>query len=109
MLSKQERALIIHWHEEKKASIRTISQRLGVSRNTVRHWLRAESKTEEPKARSQLGKFLQEHVADVREMYVNCELHCPPLRRCIKDRYQVDVPLRMLQRYCARFAKNSSV
>lgn len=105
MLSKQERALIIHWHEEKKASIRTISRRLGVSRNTVRHWLRAESKTEEPKARSQLGKFLQEHSADVREMYVNCELHCPPLRRCIKDRYQVDVPLRMLQRYCAPLRK----
>ena len=105
MLSKQERALIIHWHEEKKASIRTISRRLGVSRNTVRHWLRAESKTEEPKARSQLGKFLQEHAADVREMYVNCELHCPPLRRCIKDRYQVDVPLRMLQRYCAPLRK----
>lgn len=38
-------------------------------------------------------------------MYVNCELHCPPLRRCIKDRYQVDVPLRMLQRYCAPLRK----
>lgn len=45
MLSKQERALIIHWHEEKKASIRSISKILGVSRNTVRHWLRAGTDT----------------------------------------------------------------
>ena len=45
MLCKQERALIIQWHE-KNLSIRSISQRLGVSRNTVRRWVRADGETE---------------------------------------------------------------
>lgn len=104
MLSKQEHAVINHWHEEKKLSIRSIAQRMGVSRNTVRRSLRNQKETDTT-PRSQLGKFLQEHKAEIREQYVNCELHCPPLRRVIKERYQVDIPLRMLQRYCEPIRK----
>ena len=96
MRRTQERALFIHWHKEKKASIRSISKRLWVSHNTVRHWLRAGAAPEEHRACSQYGRSIHENAADIWALFVNCQL-----RRCINKRYQVDIPLRMLQRYCA--------
>lgn len=52
-------------------------------------------------SRSVAGAFLKEHAIDVQELYLACEMRCPPLRRRLNKDYQQDIPLRMLQRFCS--------
>ena len=80
MLSAENKALIQTLYTEKNVSIRCIAKLVHVSRNAVRRQIR-----EEGKARSDAGVFLKEHAIDVQELYLTCEMRCPPLRRRLKD------------------------
>ncbi len=103
MVTKVDKELITHWHIEDRLSIRCISRQLGVSRNTVRRALRDEYTTRAK--RSAAGAFLRNHDQEVRDLYISCECRCPPLRRSLQDQFDIDVPLRMLQRHCRGMRK----
>lgn len=103
MLSKEERALIQRWSEEDKISARSISKKLGVSRNTVRRWLRQNDSQYGPK--SEAGVFLEKKSKEIKELYAQCEQRCPPLQRCIREKFSIEIPLRMLQRFCRPLRK----
>ena len=79
MLSAENKALIQTLYTEKNVSIRCIAKLVHVSRNAVRRQIREEGKARE--ARSDAGVFLKEHAIDVQELYLTCEMRCPPLRR----------------------------
>lgn len=99
MFSAEDKALIRTLYAEKHVSIRCIAQMVHVSRNAVRRQIREEGKARA--ARSAAGAFLKEHAIDVQELYLACEMRCPPLRRRLNKDYQQDIPLRMLQRFCS--------
>ncbi len=103
MLSKEDRTLISRWHDKDKLSIRRIAKQLGVSRNTVRRWLKQDCSLYRPKSDS--GKFLQEHKKEVSDLYLQCEQRCPPLQRCIRDKFNIEVSLRTLERFCQPIRK----
>ena len=103
MLSKEERTLIPRWSKEGNISVRCIGKRLGVSRNTVRRWLRQSDPQYGPK--SEAGTFLQKNSEEIKELYAQCEQRCPPLQRCIREKHGIEIPLRMLQRFCRPLRK----
>lgn len=88
MFSAENKALIRTLCAKKHVSIRCIAQMVHVSRNAVRRQIREEGKAWE--ARSVAGAFLKEHAIDVQELYLVCEMRCPPLRRRLKKDYQQD-------------------
>lgn len=98
MISKLEAATVREDFFTKKRSIRCIARWYGVSRNTVRRYLREEER--KPYPLSEAGAFLKEHEQEICELYAKCELRCPPLRRVIKNNYDRDISLRMLERFC---------
>lgn len=88
MFSAEDKALIRTLYAEKHVSIRCIAQMVHVSRNAVRRQIREEGKARA--ARSAAGAFLKEHAIDVQELYLACEMRCPPLRRRLNKDYQWD-------------------
>ena len=98
MISKLETATVREDFFTKKRSIRCIARWYGVSRNTVRRYLREEER--KPYPLSEAGAFLKEHEQEICELYAKCELRCPPLRRVIKNNYDRDISLRMPERFC---------
>ena len=75
-------------------STREIAAMMQVSRNSVRKYL------QRPYASATKLSFLQEHDAEVRQWFLQCQGHCVPLARKIKEETGTKVHLRTLQRYC---------
>ncbi len=103
MITCNTEGLIQQLLAEKKLSIRCIARRAGVSRNTVRRYARDLHKP--MPARTAAGDFLKQHEEKVTQLYAKCECRCPPLRRCLREQFQMDVPLRTLQRFCKPIRK----
>lgn len=83
-------------------SIRKVARDYGLSRNTVRDCVRG-TVHQPPAKRTEAGTFLQANRQALLELYLKCEFHCPPMAREIKKIYGIEVPLRMLQRFCKPF------
>ena len=98
MITKLEAATVREEYFTKKWSIRCIARWHGVSRNTVRRYLREEDR--KPYPLSEAGAFLKEHEQEIGELYAKCELRCPPLQRLIRNQYDQEISLRMLERFC---------
>lgn len=96
MITKLEAATVREEYFTKKRSIRCIARWHGVSRNTVRRYLREEDR--KPYPLSEAGAFLKEQ--EIGELYAKCELRCPPLQRLIRNQYDQEISLRMLERFC---------
>ena len=103
MVSTETRELVVRWKSEGRLSIRRISRVLGVSRNTVRRILAGEPK--ERDKRTDAGAFLQDHSQEVEASFIECEFMCPALRRKLRHDFDIDIPLRMLQRHCQSLRK----
>lgn len=88
---------------EKKLSIRCIARLAGVSRNTVRRYAR--NLHNPVPARTDAGDFLRQHKEKVIQLYTECECRCPPLQRCLREKFNQDIPLRTLQRFCKPIRK----
>ena len=74
MITKLEAATVREEYFTKKRSIRCIARWHGLSRNTVRRYLREEDR--KPYPLSEAGAFLKEQ--EIGELYAKCELRCPP-------------------------------
>lgn len=98
MITKLEAATVREEYFTKKRSIRCIARWHGLSRNTVRRYLREEDR--KPYPLSEAGAFLKEHKQEIGELYAKCELRCPPLQRLIRNQYDQEISLRMLERFC---------
>ena len=98
MITKLEAATVREEYFTKKRSIRCIARWHGLSRNTVRRYLREEDR--KPYPLSEAGAFLKEHEQEIGELYAKCELRCPPLQRLIRNQYDQEISLRMLERFC---------
>ena len=96
MITKLEAATVREEYFTKKRSIRCIARWHGLSRNTVRRYLREEDR--KPYPLSEAGAFLKEQ--EIGELYAKCELRCPPLQRLIRNQYDQEISLRMLERFC---------
>ncbi len=98
MTTSNSEGLIRSLLAEKRLSIRSIAIVANVSRNTVRRYARNEPAPQP--VRTEAGEFLVQRVEVVTQIYAQCECRCPPTKRCLKEKFGVDIPLRMLQRFC---------
>ena len=99
MVNQHLREIISQMRNEQNVPIKRIARNLGISRNTVKRCL--QPRDPRPAARSLARLFLEQNKPSLQELYLSCEMRCPPLRRLIKAKHDVDVPLRMLQRFFA--------
>ena len=92
------------FHEDQLA-IKDIARRLSISRNTVRKWVRNPELPVLVKSRplSPGREFLESNRDAVKAEFFNCELRCLPLQRTLLDKYQIEIPLRTLERFCKPF------
>lgn len=81
-------------------SIRTICKLVGISRNTVRKYLRPAPEIEDGES---IGLALADNHEKIRSMFLECHGHCVPLSRKIKEELNIQVHLRTLQRFCKPF------
>lgn len=102
MLSKIEVEQIMALHSQGVPTKR-IALQMGLSRTTVRAYLNNPKKTQTPTHSG--TTFLQEHAADIRELFLECQGHCVPLQRLIEAKFNVTIGLRQLQRYCQPLRK----
>lgn len=102
MLNASDIFFIRKLYQEDKLSIKEISRRLHVSRNTVRKWIRNPDLPVEiiSRPRSPEREFLDQHRDDVKADFYDCEMLCQPLQRRLQEKYRIEVPLRMLERFC---------
>lgn len=105
MITPIERAKIRHLVMEEHRPIREVGRMLEISRNTVKKCIREVKPTTGAERKSSNGQFLLEHQKDIEELYGKCELRCPPLQRLIRERYGVDISLRMLERFCGNIRR----
>lgn len=89
----------IHNLRQSGKSTREIAAMMQVSRNSVRKYL------QHPQAIATKMSFLDEHTDDVRQWFLQCQGHCVPLIRKIKQETGVTVKLRTLQRFCEAFRR----
>lgn len=92
------------FHEDQLA-IKDIARRLSISRNTVRKWVRNPELPVVVKSRplSPGREFLESNRDAVKAEFFNCELRCLPLQRTLLEKYQIEIPLRTLERFCKPF------
>lgn len=90
------RSLYFDYHN----SIKQICRITAISRNAVRRCIRQNDPDQRLTPQSAATKFLHEHRVQVKTWLQECELHCPPLQRLLKERSQITVPLRTLQLFC---------
>lgn len=110
MITADERARIRSLVMDEHRPIREVARMLEVSKNTVKRCIRApEGAMPKCSLKSANGKYLAEHKDDIRKLYEQCELRCPPLRRLLKERLDIDVTLRMLERFCSEFNKEHKI
>lgn len=101
MINKRTRAQILQLVNEEGIPIRHVARMLGISRNTVKKYLRFGTDSVDQASRlSDDGAFLASHKEAVAKLYTRCELRCPPLQRLIEKELNRTIPLRMLQRFC---------
>ena len=75
-------------------SLRQIASLVAVSRNSVRKYLR------QPQVATTQKNFLETNAMEVRCWFLQCQGHCVPLVRKIREETGVKVKLRTLQRFC---------
>ena len=102
MLAQQEIATIRRLYYNDRQSIKKIALQLGISRNTVRRWIRKESSTP---VYSPQRQFLIENREEIRQLFLQCEGNCLPLNRQIKFRWNITIHIRMLERFCEEFRR----
>lgn len=100
MLSLETRKLILRIHEEGKG-IRELSRLFHIARASVRRCLRNDYKTERKVSPSRT--FLNTHREVIKQMYLEHEGFCVPLQRSIKEKFNQEINLRMLERFCKCF------
>lgn len=102
MLAQNEIDNIRRLYFEEKQPIKKIANQLGIARNTVRRWIRKESSVP---VYGEKRSFLIEHKEEIRQAFLDCEGNCLPLRRKIRNDYQITIHLRMLERFCEEFRR----
>lgn len=100
MLSGQDKELIRQLHK-KRLSIRQICKITSYSRPTIQKCLRNDY-VEQRKC-SPAQQFLRNHAEEIESLYYSHEGFCVPLQRTLKEDYQVEIKLRMLERFCKNF------
>ena len=93
LLTSKKRELIRKFHSEGIA-IKEIARRIGCDRNTVRRCIRGEEKESNPRTDS--GKFLVNNKKELTILFYSCECRCVPLKRKIKNEYDIDINIKML-------------
>lgn len=73
---------------------------MQISHNSVRKYLRYK------KAGVTNMSFLQDRSVDIRRWFLQCQVHCVPLIRKIKQETGTTVKLRTLQRFCQIFRQS---
>lgn len=102
MLSDNIVSVIRSLFHEDQLAIKDIARRLSISRNTVRKWVRNPELPVVVKSRplSPGREFLESNRDAVKAEFYNCELRCLPLQRTLLEKYQIEIPLRTLERFC---------
>lgn len=100
MLNVQTRQLILRLHEEGKG-VREISRLFGITRATVRRCVRNTYQPERKLSPNRI--FLNTHREIIKKMYLEHEGFCVPLQRTIKEKFNQDINIRMLERFCKCF------
>lgn len=73
---------------------------LGISRNTVHRWIYKESSIP---AYSPQRQFLIDNREAIRQLFLECEGNCFPLKQQINFRWNIAIYIRMLERFCKAF------
>lgn len=97
-LTKSQQNRIKKMHAD-QTPVRAISRKLGISRPAIKRCIAGTPYQPMPKL-SDAGRFLEENAREIGEMYAGCGYRCPPLVQAITDRWNIEIPLRMLQRFC---------
>lgn len=103
VLDESTRAVIKRLHEKEGKGIRELARDFSVSRNTIKRCLNGAYAKSRKKSPNQM--FLQQHYEQIKKMYYEHEGFCIPLQRTIKERFHLDIGLRMLERFCQPFRK----
>ena len=105
MLSAHVVFVIRSLYREDRLPIKEIARRLHISRNTVRKWIRNPELPVAVKRRpkSPGRRFLEANRDVIKSEFLSCEMLCLPLRRRLLEKYQIEVPLRTLERFCKPF------
>lgn len=108
MITAETRARIRHLVINEHQPIRKVARMLEISRNTVRRCVRSPNGLKDS-CRSGNGRFLAEYQQEVLDLYRSCEYHCPSLQRLLAEKFDVNINLRMLQRFCQNLKKEISL
>lgn len=100
MLNVKQRERVRSLYFDYHNSIKQICRITAISRNAVRRCIRQNDPDQRLAPQTAATKFLHEHRVQVKTWLQECELHCPPLQRLLKERSQITVPLRTLQLFC---------
>lgn len=105
MLSAHVVFVIRSLYREDRLPIKEIARRLHISRNTIRKWIRNPELPVAVKRRpkSPGRMFLEANRDVIKSEFLSCEMLCLPLRRRLLEKYQIEVPLRTLERFCKPF------
>lgn len=102
MLSQQQRQLIRNLVLIEHQSIRKVARMLEISLNTVRRYVRNPQAPNLRVPKSANGKFLLEHAQEVFTLYQTCHCNCSKLQIALKEQFDIDASLRMLERFCRK-------
>ena len=79
--------------------IKRIVSQTGITRNTVRRYIKEEDS--QPLHKNRI--FMQEHGERIRELFVKCDGNCVVLQRFLDEEFGQQISLRQLQRFCEPF------
>ena len=80
-----------------------ISKTMGISRNTVRKYLK-QIQEQKPIATTVCrASKLDPYQDQIHALFVACRGHCPVLQRKLRDQLKISIGLRQLQKYCQRW------
>lgn len=93
----------IHKHHREGRTISDIARLLSISRNTVRKYLKKSAYVVPFRPRTDARRFLCSNKNMVKDLFIVHKGKCAPLVRTIKNKYGIEVNLRMLERFCKEF------
>ncbi len=107
MLGPIEIGQIVSLHRSGR-SINFIQKQTGHSRSTIRRYLSSETAQGAVSDDERQKNWLSMHREEIREQFFLAEGNCVVLQRNLKEEFNKNVHLRMLQRFCGSFRRELS-